>query len=133
MNFWSKFKEAREYESLFQAMLADVKVAYMVPYASLDYFSKTKEEAFISYTELMDVSEQYWHKANKLVDSTIKYADITSYMAQMDAMNFAKTYEECAKKIAFLCLALASVGGFQPIRSREMLENKLTPYEVKKK
>jgi len=122
MGFFDKLKVNREYREAFLIAKMDALDAVEASMLAINNFDTKKEDIFRTYSLLMDLSENYWNRHRRLIDKVNKYSE-ASVSAKIDAVNFAKIYYSCAKRIALVCTGLSALGGFQPIRCREMLEN----------
>ena len=122
MGFFTKLKDIREYRKAFIVAKLDALNALETSMLSVTLYDTKKEYVFRTYSTLMDLSENYWNRHKRLIDKVIKYPE-ASFMAKHDALSFARIYEGCAKKLAFVCIAFATVGGFQPVRCKEMMDN----------
>ena len=132
MGFFAKLRDIREYKKAFVIAKLDALDAIETSMLAVTLYDTKRENVFSTYSTLMDLSENYWNRHKRLIDKVIKYPE-ASTMAKQDAISFARIYDGCAKKLAFVCTAFAAIGGFQPVRCKEMLENIAVYPEVEEK
>ena len=123
MGFLNKFRDKLEYKAILKQSIINASEAYLVSSLSLQHFNVEKKEAFSKYSLIMDTSERYWEIHKRLLWNACT-SKTASQMAKYDAIGLARIYEESAKRLALIANGLAVIGGFQPMRSMEMIENK---------
>jgi hypothetical protein len=111
----------RGYHKMYRRVLIKALTEVELASQTMSFVNVKAEDAFSTYTKVLDASEATMDECQRLIDAVNKDAHSPLFV-KTDALHVARIYHTVSRMYAFTAAALSVMGGFQPLRAREILE-----------